>query len=313
LTIAINSPSVKNPFNRKRKTNMYLVTGASGHLGKAVINHLLTTHKIAPNQIIATTRTPDDLKDLAARGIHVRAANFDDVGHLTKAFEGATRLLLISTSAMEPGQRIIQHLNAVKAAENAKVSHITYTSMPNPIGSAILFAPDHAGTEMAIQNAKIPSHTILRNNWYFENLLFSLPQALKSGTQYAATGQGKIAHIARDDLARAAATVLASNSDGKITYTLSGPKEYTTEDIAKLVSAETGKPLAVVQVPVDGLIKGMLGAGLPEGMARMYASFDEAISKGNLSGTDQDFKTLTGAEPQSFETWLKANASAFTA
>ncbi len=290
---------------------MYLVTGASGHLGKAVINHLLNTNKVAPNKIIATSRNPEHLAEFAAKGIHVRAANFDDVAHLTKAFEGATRVLLISTNAMEPGVRLKQHLNAVKAAENAKVGHVIYTSMPNPVGNAVLFAPDHSGTEKALSDSTLSGYTVLRNNWYFENLFHGMPQALKSGTQYSAAAQGKIAHIARDDLARAAAAALSSDKSGKNTYTLSGSHEYTTDEIAKLVSAATGKPLAVVHVPVEGLVQGMIGAGLPEGMARMFASFDDAISKGSLSGKDTDFKTLTGVAPQSFETWLKANSAAF--
>ena len=128
---------------------MYLVTGASGHLGQAVINHLLTTYKVPANKIIATTREPQKLAALAAKGVTVRDANFDDEAHATKAFAGATRLLLISTSAMEPGARLKQHVNAVNAAVKAGVGHVIYTSMPNPTTSAVLFAPDHVGTESA--------------------------------------------------------------------------------------------------------------------------------------------------------------------
>jgi NAD(P)H dehydrogenase (quinone) len=292
---------------------MYLVTGASGHLGQAVIQHLLTTYKVPANKIIATTREPQKLAALAAKGIQVRDADFDDEAHLTKAFAGATRLLLISTSAMEPGQRARQHLNAVKAAEKAGVDHVVYTSMPNAKKSAVLFAPDHAGTEAALAASKLAGWTVLRNNWYMENLFFSIPQALKSGTQYSAAANGKTAYIAREDLARAAAAVLSSDKGGKTTYTLSGVREYTADDIAKLVSAATAKPLKVVHVPVDGLVQGMIGAGLPEGMARMFASFDAAIAQGDLSGTPADFKALTGAEPKGFEGWLKANAEALAA
>lgn len=292
---------------------MYLVTGAAGHLGQATINHLLNTYKVPANKIIATTREPAQLKALADKGIHVRDANFDDEAHLVKAFTGAARLLLISTSAMEPGVRLKQHTNAVRAAEKAGVTHVVYTSMPNPVGSAILFAPDHVGTEKALAESKIKSWTVLRNNWYLENLLFSMPQALQSGTQYSAAGQGKIAHIARDDLARAAASLLSSMESGKSTYTLSGTKEYTTDEIAALVSKATGKPLKVVHVPVESLVQGMIGAGLPEGMARLFASFDEAISQGTLSGTAADFKKLTGTEPQGLEDWLNKNAGAFAA
>lgn len=292
---------------------MYLVTGASGHLGQAVINHLLTTYKVPANKIIATTREPQKLAALAAKGVTVRDANFDDEAHLTKAFAGATRLLLISTSAMEPGVRLQQHVNAVNAAVKAGVGHVIYTSMPTPTTSAVLFAPDHAGTEKALASSKLAGWTVLRNNWYFENLFYSLPQALKSGTQYSAAAQGKTAYIARDDLARAAAAVLSSNKDGKATYTLSGSKEFTVDEVAALVAKATGKPLSVVHVPVDGLIRGMLGAGLPDGMARLFASFDANIAQGGLSGTASDFKTLTGVEPQPLEPWLSKNAAAFTA
>ncbi len=291
---------------------MYLVTGASGHLGQAVINHLLTTFNIPANKIIATTRDVAKLSALAAKGVHVRDANFDDESHLVKAFAGATRLLLISTSAMEPGVRIKQHVNAVRAAEKAGVAHVVYTSMPNPVGNAVLFAPDHAGTEKALADSKLDGWTVLRNNWYFENLFFSMPQALASGTQYSAAAQGKTAFIARDDLARAAAAALASDKGGKATYTLSGAKEYTIDEIAKLVSAATAKPLNVVHVPVEGLVQGMIGAGLPEGMARMFASFDDATARGSLSGSSTDYKAITGAEPQALEPWLKANATALS-
>jgi NAD(P)H dehydrogenase (quinone) len=292
---------------------MYLVTGASGHLGQAVINHLLTTFKVPANKIIAATRDAKKLADLAAKGVSVRDANFDDEAHLIKAFTGATRLLLISTSSMEPGQRGRQHRNAVNAAEKAGVDHVIYTSMPNANTSAVLFAPDHDGTEKALAASKLKGWTVLRNNWYMENLFFSIPQALKSGTQYSAAEKGKIAYIARDDLARAAAAALVSDKTGKSTLTLSGAKEYTVDEVAKLVTVATAQPLNVVHVPVEGLVQGMIGAGLPEGLARMFASFDAAAAKGQLSGTAQDYKALTGVEPQGFETWLKANAKALAA
>jgi NAD(P)H dehydrogenase (quinone) len=292
---------------------MYLVTGAAGHLGQAVINHLINTYKVPANKIIATTREPAKLANLAAKGVIVREANFDDEAHLTKAFTGATRLLLISTSAMEPGVRLKQHTNAVRAAEKAGVGHVIYTSMPAPETSAVLFAPDHVGTEKALANSKLAGWTVLRNNWYFENLFFSMPQALASGTQYSAAAQGKIAHIARDDLARAAAAALSSMETGKHTYTLSGAREYTTDDIAALVAKATGKALKVVHVPAEGLVQGMISAGLPQGMARMFASFDVNTAKGGLEGNASDYKALTGVEPDSFENWLKKNAAALGA
>jgi NAD(P)H dehydrogenase (quinone) len=293
---------------------MYLVTGASGHLGQAVINHLLTTLKVPASKIIAASRHPEKLATLKEQGITLRSADFDDESGLVKAFTGVDRVLLISTDAVDkPGRRLEQHVRAINAASTAGVGHVVYTSMPSPESSAVLFAPDHLGTEKALAASSVKSWTILRNNWYFENLFYSIPQALKSGAQYTATAQGKVAHIARDDLARAAASALASGSTAKTSYTLTGATAYTTDEIAKLVSAATGKPLNVIHVPVEGLIKGMVGAGLPEPMAVLFASFDSAIAKGDLSAITGDYTKLTGVKPQAFEDWLKKNAAALGA
>ncbi len=289
---------------------MYLVTGASGHLGRSVINHLLTTYNVPAAKIIAASRDTGKLADLAAKGVITRKVDFSETANLKQAFTGAERLLLISTDAMEPGTRQKQHLAAVEAAQAAGVAHVVYTSMPAPETSAVLFAPDHLNTEKALAASSLQGWTVLRHNWYFENLFFSLPQALQSGTQYTAAAQGKIAHIARDDLAHADAAALI-NATGKKTYTLSGAEVFTTDDIAKLVSSVTGKSLNVVHVPVEGLVQGMLSAGLPEGMARMFASFDANTAQGGLEGNATDYTTLTGRAPKLFATWLKANAKVF--
>ncbi len=292
---------------------MILVSGASGQLGRAVINHLLTTYKVPAGKIIALTRDSAKLADLTGKGVTVRAADFAKGEGLEKAFEGATRALIISTSSMDPGVRGKEHGNAVRAAEQAGVGHVIYTSMPKPETSTILFAPDHLNTEKALAASSIKNWTVLRNNWYFENLFMSMPQAIKSGSLYTGAGQGKIPHIARDDLARAAAAVLASDSSGKKTYSLTGAKEYTTDETAALVAAATGKTINVVHVPVEGLVQGMIGAGLPEEMARLFASFDDNTAKGGLSGVTSDYKALTGVDPQPFEPWVKANGAAFAA
>jgi NAD(P)H dehydrogenase (quinone) len=289
---------------------MYLVTGASGHLGRAVINHLLTTYNVPAKQIIAASRDIAKLADLKAKGVELRTADFGDAAGLAGAFTGANRVLLISTDSFAPGERQKQHANAVKAAESAGVEHVLYTSMPAPDTSAVLFAPDHLNTEKAIAASRLPGWTVLRHNWYFENLFMSLPHALQTGSQYSAAAQGKIAHIARDDLARADAAALI-NATGKKTYTLTGNAAFTTDEIAALVSKATGKPLNVVHVPVEGLVQGMIGAGLPEGMARLFASFDANSAQGGLATITDDYKTLTGAEPGAFSDWLAANATAF--
>lgn len=290
-------------------TAKYLVTGASGQLGQRVVHHLLETSGVAPSDIIAASRKPEQLAELGAKGVLLRRVDFDDAASMEAAFAEAQKVLIISTDTLDrPGHRLVQHRAAVAAAEEAGVQHILYTSMPEPANSPLLFAPDHEGTEAAIEASTIPAWTIIRNNWYFENIMMSAGPALASGHWYSAAGDGKVAHIARDDIGQAVAAALVSAGNGKNVYTLTGASSYTHREMAALISDAAGKQIAVVDVPLEGLVQGMVGAGMPEPVARVFASVDTMIGSGGLARITGDFKALTGSEPQSFEAWMKSQA-----
>ncbi|WP_192257951.1 SDR family oxidoreductase [Mesorhizobium caraganae] len=293
-------------------TETLLVTGASGQLGRGVIRYLLDTHKIPPARLIATTRNPESLADLAASGVVVRAADFNDAASLETAFKGADKVLIISTGDLDlkSGRRLKQHENAVAAAKNAGVSHLLYTSMPNPEPvSPVLFADDHYSTEQAIKGSGIP-YTIFRNGWYQENLFLALPHAIASGRWYTSAGEGRIAHGARDDMAAAIAAGLASGSTDSKTYTLTGPHAYTTAEIAALVSEVTGKPLEVIQVPDEALTEGVKAAGVPEDFADVVVSFDVNTRSGRIAMVTDAIETLSGRKPQTLKQFLEANKAA---
>lgn len=288
-----------------------LITGASGHLGRLVLQHLLETLEVPAGRIVAATRHPEKLADLAAKGIGVRVADFDDPAGLKTAFAGIRRVLLISTDALDvPGRRLKQQQNAVRAAEKAGVRHVIYTSMPEPQGSPLLIAPDHVGTEQALAASALPGWTVLRNSWYFENLFLSLGQLKATGTWYTAAKDGRIAHISRTDLARAAATVLAGEESGKTTHTLTGSEAFTTDELAALVGQVLGTPIEVVHVPLEGLIQSMVVAGLPEPLAAVFASFDSNTAAGRVARVTEDYQKLTGVTPQKYADWLQANQEA---
>ncbi|MGX5802415.1 SDR family oxidoreductase [Bradyrhizobium sp. Arg314] len=293
-------------------TETLLVTGASGQLGRAVINHLLDAQKIAPASIIAATRNPENLADLAARGVDVRAADFNDRASLEKAFEGADRVLIISTGDLDlkTGRRLKQHETAVAAAKAAGVSHLLYTSMPNPEpGSPVLFAGDHYGTEQAIKASGI-AYTIFRNGWYQENLFMALPHAISSGKWYTSAGDGRVAHGARDDMAAAIAASLASRSKESHIYTLTGPQAYTTSEVAAIVSDVTGKPIEVVQVPDEGLTEGIKANGVPEDFARIIVSFDANTRAGRIGEVTDTVEKLSGRKSRTLRQFLEANKAA---
>ncbi|PWV99101.1 NAD(P)H dehydrogenase (quinone) [Hoeflea marina] len=285
-----------------------LVTGAAGHLGRLVVRHLIETEGVAPPDVIAGSRNTARLADLAAGGVELRTVDFDRSDDMTKAFAGVDRLLIISTDAVGSGKRLEQHRRAVAAAAAAGVGHIVYTSMPSPESSLVTFAGDHLGTEQAMKATGIP-HTILRDGWYMENLFMVLPQALMGGAWYSSAGDGRLAHISRDDTARAIAAVLARDLGGG-TLTLTGPQSFTTEELAELVRQLTGRSLAVVHLTDEQLATGMKAAGVPEPVIPMLVSFDANTREGHMAMQTDAFERLTGGKPQTLKSFLEANLTA---
>ncbi|MBB3525038.1 MULTISPECIES: SDR family oxidoreductase [Rhizobium] len=290
-----------------------LVTGAAGQLGQRIIHHLIETYKVAPGQIIAATRNPEKLAELANRGVITRKADFDDAAGLEKAFAGVDRLLIISTDALDtPGKRLAQHKAAVAAAAKAGVKHIAYTSMPAPDDSLVTFAPDHLGSENAIKASGL-AYTIIRDAWYHDNYLHSMPHNLQGGKWYSATGDGKVSTISRDDCALAIAAVLASGTSDSATYTLTGAVSLDNRQIAGIAAEAAGKPLEVVDVNDEQLGQGMRGAGLPGFVADMLVSADANIRAGKFDIVTEDFTKLTGKRPQSLKDFFVAHKAALTA
>ncbi len=185
-----------------------LVTGASGQMGRRVIQLLLEK---GAKHIIGTTRTPEKLADFASQGVIVRQADFEDPASLPAAFEGADRLLLISTDTFE--NRLSKQRNAVQAAAEAGVQHIVYTSIVRPDYDAPTIAnASHWGTEQAMAVSGM-GWTALRNNIYTDAQVGTLSRALQSGQLVKAAGDGRMAYVTREDCAQAAAAALTANSE----------------------------------------------------------------------------------------------------
>jgi len=283
------------------------VTGASGHLGRRVVELLLEKDA---GKIVAGTRTPDKLADLAARGVVVRKTDFEDPKGLEAALAGVDRVLIISTDAIDrPGRRIAQHRAAVAAAVSAPVKHVLYTSMPNPETSPVVFAPDHLGTEQALKASGLP-YTILRMCWYTDYLIFTLAPAVASGKLIAATGQGGAPYVTREDCAQAAAAALASSENQSKTWDITGPDLVTYAELAKLATELTGQPVTYAPVEAEERTVQLIAVGTPEPIAKMLVSGQVAIAQGKMGTPTTAVKMLTGREPMSVREFLSANKSA---
>lgn len=282
-----------------------LVTGASGQLGRRVVELLLAANA---GPIIATTRTPEKLADFVARGVTVREASFEAPETLAQAFAGADRLLLISTDAVDgTDRRARQHVTAVRAAQAAGVKHVIYTSLTNPgPDSPVLLAPDHYATETALSESTL-GWTVLRNNVYADMLPQSLAQAVQLGQLFSAAGDGRIGYVTREDCAQAAAAALASDFEGRRVLDITGPAAVSQAELAELASQLSGKPVTYVPLPVPVLVENLVAAGLPPFVAELLTSFDAAAAQGCLDVASGDFEQLTGHRPTPVADFLAAN------
>jgi len=281
----------------------FFVTGAAGHFGRRVTELLLDAQV---GTVVAGTRSPERIADLAARGAETRPADFDDPASLDAAFAGVDKLHIVSTDALGmPGVRQRQQLAAVAAAVRAGVPELLYTSMPRPEPpSAVSFAPDHWATEQAIEKSGA-RWTMLRNNWYAENLLHSIPAALASGKWYTAAGNGRIAYVTREDTARAAAGALMRKSSN-IRYDITGAEALTQDEVAALVAKAYKKPIEPVHVTDEQMLGGLLAAGVPEVMARLTVEFDQNTREGKLATVTDAVEQLTRQPPRALASWLTA-------
>lgn len=253
------------------------VTGAAGQLGRLVIADLLT---IAPGaRLSGLVRNPSASKDLADRGVRLRAANYDDPASLRAALFGADKLLLISSS--EIGKRAAQHRNVIEAAKVAGVKFIAYTSILHADTSPMELAKEHRETEALIHASGVP-FAILRNGWYTENYTGSIPGALAGGAFLGSAGEGKISSATRTDYAEAAVAVLTGEGQAGKVYELAGDKSSTLADLAAEISRQTGKTIPYKNLSEADYAAALASVGLPGGLASAIAGWDAAAAKGAL-------------------------------
>lgn len=266
-----------------------LVTGATGKLGSKVVESLLKS--IPASDLAVSVRNPEKAEGLRARGIEVRQGDFDNPETLDNAFTGIDRLLIISADG-DNETRILQHTNAVQAAERAGVKFIAYTSLANATESKNLMAPPHVETEAAIIRTGIP-YSFLRNNWYLENEIGSIQGAMAGAPWVTSAGKGKVGWALQQDYADAAAAVLVGNGHENTVYELSGPL-LTQEELVSALGAILGKEIPVQQVSDEKYAEIMKGLGLPDFVIPIVVGIQESIRNGSLEVEKNDFEKVLG-------------------
>ncbi|MEU8793831.1 SDR family oxidoreductase [Streptomyces sp. NPDC048643] len=265
-----------------------VVTGATGHLGRHVVEQLL--EKIPAEQITAVVRDEAKAADLAARGVRLAVADYNAPATFDGLFSAGDKVLLISGNEFDKG-RVGQHQVVIDAAKAAGVALLVYTSAPGDLTAAL--ADDHRATEEVLLASGVP-YTLLRNGWYHENYTENLAPVLEHNAVVQAAGDGRIASASRADYAAAAVAVLTGEGHENATYELSGDEAWGFVEYAAELSRQTGKEIVYSPVSPEAFAGILTGAGLPEVLAGILTGVESSIEKGELAATSGDLSRLTG-------------------
>ena len=269
---------------------MIAITGATGHLGRLTVQALLD-RGVAADQIVALVRDPQKAADFAARGIQVRAADYHQPDTLKAALAGVDRLLLISSNDFQ--DRVGQHRNVIRAAREAGVRQLAYTSILNADTTDLMLAADHQATETELRQAGVP-YTLLRNGWYIENYTGNLAQTFEHGAMIGSAGEGRFNPAARQDYAEAAAAVLTSEGHEHQTYELGGDEAVTMPQLAEELSRLGGRTVRYQSIPEAEYAEMLAGFGVPAPVATILADSDAGVQRGALATDRHDLSRLIG-------------------
>ena len=286
---------------------MIVVTGANGKLGRAVVEKLLD--RLPPAEELAVSvRDPEKAGELEERGVRVRHGDFADAASLAGAFEGASRVLIVS-AATTGDVAVGYHRTAIDAAKEAGAQRILYTShVGADPDSPFPPMPDHAATEEALQDSGVP-FTSLRNGFYAEFAATMLGDAPTTG-ELSAPEDGPVAWTSHPDLAEAAAIALTEDGHDGATLDLTGSEAIDLAGIAAIASELAGGPIRRVVVPDDEYRDGMVAKGVPEERVAVMMGFFEASRQGGFEKVDPTLARLIDRPPISLRSVLSESIAA---
>ncbi|WP_208559840.1 SDR family oxidoreductase [Marinilactibacillus kalidii] len=270
------------------------ITGATGHLGRQVIQTLI--EKKANEKIVAVVRDQEKANNMLDESVESREANYDNFDSLLAAFKGIDQLLFISSPSNDDMERVVQHATVVKAARDAGVSRIYYTSFANADHSTIPLAKLHIATEAMIKVSGL-QYTFVRNPLYTDVFINpSLNQAISDGKLVSNTGNGRLNTASREDLAKATAALLMKESNENEVVELAASETWSFQELADTLSHVSGKEVTYQAVSQKEAFDYFTSTGLPEPVAQFTVALYDSISEGDIQQTSNDLKELIGKE-----------------
>jgi len=284
---------------------MIVITGATGALNGATVDHLLD--RVPASDLAIVARDVAKAGRFAELGVAVRHGDYADPASLPEAFADADQVLLVS-SRDPAADAVSLHRAAIDAAVTAGAGRILYTSHQNAKPDTP-FGPgrDHAATERLLAESGV-AWTSLRNGFYLHSLAFLMGPWQETGV-IAVPGDGPVSWTSRSDAAEAAALIVASDGayDGPTTITAGSASTFA--EIAEIASKVTDRTIACKILGEDEWLAAQIAHGAQEFMARFLLGFYQAAQRGDFAGVDPLLGKLLDRKPQTARDFLAQSAA----
>jgi uncharacterized protein YbjT (DUF2867 family) len=282
---------------------MILITGASGSVGKAVLQEVSRKESKCRGMF----RSEQEASKAPA-GCEAVLADYSDKQSLRKALDGVTAAYVVCS----PIPQLVElESNVLDVCKESGVKHVVLNSALGAGDYPKSFPSWHRKVEDKLKQTRL-SYTILRPNGFLQNIVaYNAPGIRAQGAFYAAMGEAKVSYLDVGDIAVVAAQALEGGAHSGKTYELNGPEAISNQELAKRISKVTGRTVNYVDIPESAQRDAMLGLGMPEWQVTALLELQQYYKQGGGAKTDDLLRSLIERDPVTLDQYLAANAAAF--
>lgn len=286
---------------------MILITGATGTTGREVVGEL---RRLGARGVRALVRDPSRADFIREAGFEAVAGDFERPETLGPALEGVERALLLTPPTPDT---VTHQREFITAAAAAGVRHVVKLSAVGADSDAPEgFGKWHGQSENLLKSSGL-DWTILRPNFFMQNLLGQAGQIASTGSIFQPVGDARASFIDARDIAAVAARTLAEEGHEGQTYVLTGPEALSYHEVAAKLSEATGRSINYVPISPEQFRAGALGAGLPEWLVSALERLNELFAAGHAAGVTDAVRRVGQTEPTTFDQFARDHAEAFKA